>query len=73
MHPMFEGSELNPYYFNDHEDLVHQVGAKLWVSGHTHESHDYRIGVTRCVGNPSGYMPRTQESDLFQPSRTVEV
>ncbi|MYE81418.1 MAG: hypothetical protein F4X36_06145 [Gammaproteobacteria bacterium] len=73
MPAMFEGSELNPYYFNDHEDLVHQVGAKLWVSGHTHESYDYRVGVTRCVGNPSGYVPRTQDSDLFRPTRIVEV
>ena len=52
---------------------MHEVGAKLWVSGHTHESYDYQIGVTRCVGNPSGHSPEYQESDLFRPDRVVEI
>ena len=73
MHPKFEGDCLNPYFYNDHEELVRAVGARLWVSGHTHESYDYRIGVTRCVGNPSGYAPEHQDSDLFRPARVVEV
>ena len=73
MHPRFEGDCLNPYFYNDHEELVRTVGAKLWVSGHTHESYECQIGVTRCLGNPSGYSPEHQDSDLFRSDRVVVV
>ena len=73
IHPKFEGDRLNPYFINDHEYVVRKIGAKLWISGHTHEPYDYSIGVTRCVGNPSGYPGEYQVSDLFRPDRIVEV
>ena len=73
MHPKFEGGSLNPYYFNDEEHLVRGVGAKLWVSGHTHEPHDYCVGRTRCVGNPAGYPDERRQSNLFPPDRMVEL
>ena len=73
MHPRFEGDILNPYFYNDREDLVREVGAQLWVSGHTHEAYDYAVGRTRCIGNPTGYAMERRWSDLFRPDRTVEV
>ena len=33
---------------------------RLWVHGHTHTSHDYRIGGCRVVCNPRGY-PRDMD------------
>ena len=73
LHPKFEGDSYNPYFINDHDDLVRDIGARLWVSGHTHEAFDYRVGGTRCIGNPAGYPGEPLESRLFRPDRTVEV
>ena len=73
MHPKFEGDCLNPYFYNDQDALVREVGARLWVSGHTHEAYDYQIGCTRCIGNPSGYSADYRESGWFRPDRTVRV
>ena len=71
--PKFEGDDLNPYYFNDREDLVRASGAKLWISGHTHEPFDYQVGGTRVVGNPSGYPDEPRDPGLFRSDRVVEV
>ena len=46
---------LNPYFVNDAEDLVHEMEAKLWVSGHVHRPHEAQVGETLSVGNPAGY------------------
>ena len=73
IHPKFEGDEINPYFINDREDLVRAVGAKLWISGHTHEAYDYRIGRTRCIGNPTGYVGEDRQSRLFRPDRVATV
>ena len=73
MHPKFEGDALNPYFYNNHEALVREVGAKLWVSGHTHEAYDYTVGGTRCLGNPSGYPGERRDSALFRPDKTITV
>ena len=73
MHPSRDGDSLNPYYFNDRKDLVRASGAKLWISGHTHEPFDCRVGGTRVVGNPSGYPDESPDPALFRPDRVVEV
>ena len=73
IHPKFDGDPLNPYFINDREGLVRALGAKLWISGHTHEAYDYRIGVTRCIGNPAGYYAEHRQSKLFRPDKVVEV
>ena len=73
IHPKYEGDELNPYFINDHEDLVRDVGARLWISGHTHEPYEYWVEQTRCVGNPAGYPGEHRESLLFRPDRIVEI
>ena len=68
-----EADDLTPYYFNDQPDLVRQIGAKAWISGHTHEAYDYRIGPTRCVGNPAGYPDEKRTSNVFRPDRVIVV
>ena len=73
IHPKFDGDSLNPYFINNREDLVRAIGAKLWISGHTHEAYDYRIGDTRCIGNPAGYAGEARRSTLFAPDKVVEV
>ena len=65
--------DLNCYYFNDQEDLVKSISAKLWVSGHTHTAYDYMCGETRCVGNPGGYPSDNHKEPEFHTSRVVEI
>lgn len=56
----------------------------LWVHGHVHESKDYRVGGTRVVANPRGYVEvkpgtrgqperREPENPAFDPNLVVEV
>jgi len=48
----------------------------LWVHGHTHSSHDYRVGGCRVVCNPRGYQPAPQalpENHFFDAQRVVEI
>ncbi len=73
IHPKFEGDALNPYFINDQPGLVREIGAALWVSGHTHEAYDYQEGATRCIGNPTGYLGEERQSGLFRPDRIVQV
>ena len=73
MHPKFKGDALNPYFYNDADKLMCHIGAQLWIGGHTHESWDCQVGITRCVGNPAGYRDEQQRSPYFDPARVVEI
>ena len=73
IHPRFDGSPLNPYFVNDYDDLVREVAPKVWISGHTHEASEYRLGETLCVGNPTGYPGEPRDLDIFRVDRTVEI
>ena len=54
--PRFKDSLLNCYFLCDMESLISNVQPKLWLHGHTHASCDYKIGETRVVCNPMGYI-----------------
>ena len=57
-------------FCNDDEDLM--PGVDLWLHGHLHCRHDYRIGRTRVVSNARGHL-RKGEADGFDGSRVMEV
>ena len=69
----FKGDALNGYYANDHEDLVEDVAAQWWISGHIHDPYRYWVGTTRCVGNPAGFPHEAPESGLFRPDFAIDV
>ena len=71
--PRWRGNSLNGYFVNDQEDLVREVGAKLWISGHVHDSYDCVVGETRCVGNPTGYPGGVRKQVGFKPDCVIEV
>ena len=72
--PQFVGSPLNACFISDLEALVEKSGAALWVHGHTHDSFDYRVGATRVVANPRGYVKDGKaENPVFDPGLTVQV
>lgn len=57
-------------FCNDDEDLL--PGATLWLHGHLHCRHDYRIGSTRVVSNARGHL-RKGEADGFDGQRVWDV
>ena len=73
MHPKFEGDALSPYFYTYREDLVRAIGAKLWIAGHTHTPFDYRVGGTRVIGNPAGYLDESSDPGLVRPDLVVDI
>lgn len=46
----------------------------LWIHGHTHDSFDYNVGITRVVCNPRGYVFKgTRENVDFNVELVVAV
>jgi predicted phosphodiesterase len=48
----------------------------LWVHGHTHSSHDYRVGGCRVVCNPRGYQTAAMplpENRAFRANLVVDL
>jgi predicted phosphodiesterase len=52
--------------------------ADLWIYGHTHESQDVTIGLTRVVSNAKGYGPwmprhRSWDNAHFDPNFVIDI
>jgi hypothetical protein len=48
------------------EYMIDHPQIKLWTHGHTHYPFDYRIGSTRVVCNPRGYINYEESADRWQ-------
>jgi len=74
MHPMFEGSRLNPGFYSELPASFFQTPV-LWVHGHSHSSSDYMHHATRVVANPRGYLHRSgaAENAAFTSDFIVEI
>lgn len=70
VHPRYRDSTLNPGFVSNLEGLILAGKPDLWVHGHVHDSHDYRVGRTRIVCNPAGY---GGENPAFEPELVIEV
>jgi predicted phosphodiesterase len=71
VHPIYEGERSNPAFASDLSALFSDR-VNLWVHGHTHESMNYRVGRTRVVCNPRGYLPRLPNLN-FVPDLAADV
>jgi len=72
IHQRFAGSPVNLCFVSDAEYLLE--GVDLWIHGHTHDSFDYRLGGTRVVCNPRGYVrDGVQENARFDPGLVLAV
>jgi Icc-related predicted phosphoesterase len=58
-------SEMSEFIL-DHENI------KVWVHGHMHDPVEYKIGETRVICNPRGYI-RWESGNGFNPNLTFEV
>ena len=70
----FAGSPLNGCFVSDLEAHIRRWQPALWLHGHTHDSFDYRIGATRVVANPRGYVLKGRvENERFDPALVLEI
>jgi predicted phosphodiesterase len=68
----FRHDQLSASFSSDLDRLVEASNALIWIHGHTHDSFDYRIGQTRVLANPRGYVG-VEANPAFDPSLVVEV
>lgn len=77
VHPRFDKDDiLNAAYVNEYDQyILDHPEIKVWVHGHTHDSHDYKIGETQVLCNPRGYMRKggVPENSKFNPNLEFEV
>lgn len=72
--PGYEESTLNPAFTSDLSAVIEAGRPDLWVHGHVHSSHDYRVGSTRIVCNPRGYLQQGYpENRAFDPRLVIEL
>lgn len=69
IHPRWGRSALNGYFTSDMDRHMGWEG--LWLYGHTHDSGDFMVGDTRCVGNPRGYGDENRYG--FEEEKVLEV
>ena len=73
--PRHQGSSLTPAFVSDLGHLIEEFQPELWIHGHDHGSHDYRVGRTRIFANQAGYpnLHGDRENRGFNPCCVVEV
>jgi predicted phosphodiesterase len=72
--PQFAGSPINSSFVSDLAEKIQRWQPALWMHGHTHASFDYRIGKTRVLCNPRGYVAKgVPENPLFDPAFVVDL
>jgi hypothetical protein len=72
--PAFTGSPYNACFVSDLPAPAFD-GVDLWIHGHLHCSHDYRVGATRVLCNPRGVVNRRgqTENPRFDAACRIEV
>lgn len=73
--PRHQGSALSPAFVSNLNALIEEFQPELWIHGHDHGSHDYRVGRTRVLANQAGYpnVHGDRENRMFNPLCLVEV
>ncbi|HEV7318790.1 MAG TPA: metallophosphoesterase [Ensifer sp.] len=73
--PRHQGSALSPAFASDLSALIEEYQPELWIHGHDHGSHDYKVGCTRVLANQAGYpnVHGDRENRWFDPLCVVEV
>lgn len=73
MHPCYAYDlELNHAYMSNLEELIQELRPSLWIHGHVHTSFDYKVGDTRVVCNPRGYVNYEENPD-FNPNAYIDI
>jgi 3',5'-cyclic AMP phosphodiesterase CpdA len=75
---VYRGMETNHLFACSREtfdDILHSKTAPaLWVCGHTHHASDVRIGRTRIICNPHGYLRvRSEWNNAFRGDLVIDT
>lgn len=62
IHERFTGQDLNYAFFTDLRDDIEHNGPTLWHWGHMHSYYKGRLGNTRLILNPLGYVKYGEKS-----------
>lgn len=57
------GDAASAAFVSDLSAVIGRYRPRLWIHGHTHACEDYRVGGTRVVSNPAGYVDETTGFD----------
>jgi len=68
----FRGHVLSPAFASNMEGFIHKYQPRLWIHGHTHDSFDHKIGKTRIICNPRGYVPDADNPE-FEPRLSIRL
>ena len=71
-HPKHKSDNFNCFYQTDLEDMIKEKKPALWLHGHTHSSHNYKIDETQIICNPHGYIGH-EVNPTFNPQLVIEV
>jgi predicted phosphohydrolase len=71
LHPVYAAERANAAYASNLRALLDEARPALWIHGHVHYAHDYRVGETRVVCNPRGYPGELIKG--FRPDLVVDV
>lgn len=73
--PQYQGDPLSPAFASDLGAAIERYRPELWIHGHDHGSHDYRVGETRIDSNQAGYpaLAGARENRKFDPKLIVSV
>ncbi len=56
----------NAFYVSASDSQIALRQPQVWIHGHTHTPFDYRLGATRVVANPLGYV-RERKTSEYKP------
>lgn len=73
--PRHLDSLLSPAFVSDLNHLIEEYQPDLWIHGHDHGSHDYKVGRTRVFSNQAGYpnLHGDRENFGFDPHCVIDV
>lgn len=55
-HERYRGDPSNAFFASRLDEYIYGSGVSLWCHGHMHSRADYKIGSTRILCNPRGYV-----------------
>lgn len=73
VHSKYAGHQSNHFFATELQDLIYTYGPNAWIHGHTHETMDYKIGETRVVCNPHGYINSSDMNDSFDINKSFVI
>ena len=74
IHDRFSGSPLNAAFVSRLESKVLSWQPRLWIHGHTHDSHNYMLGSTEVLCNPRGYAKSgIPENPAFRADLVIDI